>query len=363
MNSVVYVGSNDPAPGGNAVLAYRRPQSGGLSMLGSFPTRGIGVGNPAGILGPDDADQNVIVNPDGTMLFAVNGGSDTIAVFDIHADGSLSHVDGSPFPSGGVQPVSLGLAGDRLYVVNKDQDPARPSTSARPNYTGFAVSGQGRLSPIDGSTVTVGEGASPTQALISPSGDLLFGADLLAGMLQSMRIMADGRLEQRPPTPVDARPGPLGLAAHPTRPLLYAGLPGASRLAVYSYDAAGALTPVTTAPNSGRALCWISLNREATRLYTSNNADSSLSVYDLTDPMAPMEIQHLSLNGRSPFQQSMDPSGEFLYVVAVNLSDPDPASNALYELAVMPDGTLKPAAPPTILPVPVGTHAAGVAVR
>jgi hypothetical protein len=128
-----------------------------------------------------------------------------------------------------VQPVSLGMIEDRLYVVNKDQDPARPSTGAHPNSTGFWVGGEGRLSPISGSTVTVPEGASPTQAFITPGGDQMFGADLLAGVLQSMRVMPDGRLDQRLPAPVDARPpGPLGLGAHPIQPLLYVGLPGAT---------------------------------------------------------------------------------------------------------------------------------------
>jgi hypothetical protein len=40
----------------------------------------------------------VIVNRDHTLLFAVNGGSDTIAVFHINGDGTLTPVDGSPFP-------------------------------------------------------------------------------------------------------------------------------------------------------------------------------------------------------------------------------------------------------------------------
>ncbi|MGH8896601.1 MAG: lactonase family protein [Egibacteraceae bacterium] len=364
MSSVVYVESNDPAPGANAILAYRRRGNGSLSLLGSFSSNGSGFGNPDRLLGPDDSDQNVVVHPDGTLLFAVNGGSDTIAVFRIHADGSLAHVEGSPFPSGGVQPVSLGLAGDRLYVVNKAEDPGRPSTDALPNYTGFLVDRAGGLSPIPQSTVTVARGASPTQALISPSGDLLFGADLLAGVLQSLRIKPDGRLEQRPPTPVDSSPpGPLGLAAHPTQPILYVGLPGANQLGIYAYDTAGTLRPVVNAANSGQALCWISRNHDGTRLYTSNATDNSLSVYDTTNPKAPVEIQHLALDsGGSPFQQSLDPTGQFLFVVSTNLFTQNPGDNVLHELTIAPDGTLKPAPPTTILPIPPGARPAGVAV-
>ena len=88
-------------------------------------------------LGPFDSDQEIIVNSDQTLLFAVNGGSDTIAVFKIGANGALTPVAGSPFPSGGSNPVSVGLSNDDvLVVVNQDQDPGHPGLFL-PNYTSF----------------------------------------------------------------------------------------------------------------------------------------------------------------------------------------------------------------------------------
>ena len=41
-----------------------------------------------------DADQELIVNPQRTLLFAVNSSSDTIAVFHIQTDDTLSAVTG-----------------------------------------------------------------------------------------------------------------------------------------------------------------------------------------------------------------------------------------------------------------------------
>ena len=113
---VVYVESDDPA--GNAVLAFRRHDDGSLTPLpGSpFPTGGRGI-TPTFNLGPFDSDQEVIINREHTLLFAVNGGSDSIAVFHIEPDGSLTPVDGSPFPSGGSNPVSVGLSGDDVLCV------------------------------------------------------------------------------------------------------------------------------------------------------------------------------------------------------------------------------------------------------
>src|SRR5579872_2282077 len=119
--NIVYVESNVGTPGGNAILAFQRDAAGNLTPLpGSpFPTGGTGVVDLSLALGPNDADQQIITNPPRSLLFAVNMGSNSIAVFHILSDGSLSPVNGSPFPSGGVDPVSVGLAGNVLVVVNK----------------------------------------------------------------------------------------------------------------------------------------------------------------------------------------------------------------------------------------------------
>src|SRR5580765_8881585 len=96
---VLYVETNDQAPGNNAVLAYRiNPKDGSLSLLGTFPTRGTGGDDSADILGPFDHDQELVVSKDQKFLFAINGGSNTVAVFRVQGDGSLTHVKGSPFP-------------------------------------------------------------------------------------------------------------------------------------------------------------------------------------------------------------------------------------------------------------------------
>ena len=88
--NIVYVESDDPA--GNAIFAFTRGQGGQLSPLpGSpFSTGGLGI-TPTFALGPFDSDQNLIVGTVGPheFLFAVNGGSDTIAVFRDRSERAL----------------------------------------------------------------------------------------------------------------------------------------------------------------------------------------------------------------------------------------------------------------------------------
>src|SRR5262249_34858490 len=151
-----------------------------------------------------------------------------------------------------------GLAGTDLYVVNKgDQTPGGASGSVRPNYTGFHVNGNGKLHPINKSTVEVNPGSSPSQALITPDGKFLFGSDLFAlplnpapplppsippfaSLLEGFRIQPNGRLAQTPDTPrptfsdTPLPPFVLGLQAHPTQQIIYAGFVAGNHLGVYT---------------------------------------------------------------------------------------------------------------------------------
>ncbi len=368
---VIYVESNDPAK--NAIFAFKQNADGSLTQMpGSpFATGGLGVG-PSTALGPYDSDQEIITNSDHSLLFAVNGGSDTISIFQIKSDGSLTPVEGSPFPSGGSNPVSLGLSRDSiLCVVNQDQNPGHPGRGT-PNYTSFRVTEAGSLVPVKRSTYSVDDGSSPSQALISPDGSLMFGADFLGGLLRTFRIAGNGRLVPSDVQPLPAAefadsgaPAlPLGMTVHPKRRLLYVNFVTINRTAVYQYDRAGNLDFLRTVPDSGKAACWDLINKAATRLYASNTADSSISVYDIEqDPTEPIEIQKFSLKSvGGAYQFALDPTEQYLYVVTQKdvASKPDSA-NAISVLQVGPDGKLTevPSSPMT-LPVPSLVRPQGV---
>jgi 6-phosphogluconolactonase (cycloisomerase 2 family) len=200
--------------------------------------------------------------------------------------------------------------------------------------------------------------------LTSPDGSLLFGADFMGGLLRSFQINANGQLIPGAALPLPpaefadsgAPPFPLGLAVHPDRPLLYVGFVTINRLGVYRYNDSGSLRFLRTVPNSGNALCWVLLNKAATRLYTSNTGDPSISVYDLTqNPAEPIEIQKVVLrsNGNC-FQFALDPTESFLQVVTQQAAPTENVTaNALNVLKVGPDGKLTEVpSSPTLLPVP-----------
>jgi hypothetical protein len=361
-----------------------------LTRLGEFPTGGTGVhplpinpGNLGGTLGPFDSDQNLIFNWDATRIFAVNSGSDTVAVFDVKADGRLSPVKGSPFPSGGRNPVSVGLAsrGDILVVVNKDYDLTRPGFNVgqrAPNYTTFRSEGSGKLIPVPHSTIVAGQGGTrgpgnptPTQALVSPTGQLVFDADTFGTAIHSFVVRPNGRLEraasqgtpaaERAPIPPfgDLLPNPagrpfvLGLIAHPREPVFYAGFVFEGRAGVYTYNRDGEFHFVRSVA-AGLGICWLTTNASGNRLYTSNTLLNAISVLDTSDPLHPVKLQDFTLAGppAGSEQLTLDVRGAYLYVISQQaIVGMPPESNALHVLRIAPNGTIAAQTDRVVIPV------------
>lgn len=380
----VYVETNIKTTNGNSIAAFERLGDGSLKPISGSPflTGGAGVQFDGTAAGPPDSDQDIITNADHSLLFAVNSGSDTIAVFRIHGDGSLTPVKGSPFASGGNNPVSLDLVGNVLFVANKSGDPGRPS-GVLPNYTTLYVQPDGKLAPTGessndsakrfNSTVSVEVGGSPTQVHVVPGTDLAYGTDFTGGLIQRLRFNVDGKLQQLPPLALPASEFtdtttprlPLGVWHHPYLPLLYVGYVTDAKLGVYRYSLDGELKFIRAVPNSGKAICWIRTNRAGTRLYTTDTTSNSVSVYDITNPETPVEIQDLVLSGLGDaLQFDLSTDEQSLYVLSSRGSDaiPQGQGNELHSLSIASDGKISETLAPIIFHVPENTRPQGVTV-
>jgi hypothetical protein len=381
----VYVETNDPAAGQNAVLAFHRnPVNGDLRQFGKFNTGGTGQLNLPKVIGPDDGDKQVVASPDGRFLYAVNQGSDSITAFRIRGDGSLSRV--GTFDSGGVQPDSIGIADGRLYVANRGDADAGHTGTVAPNVTGFDVGRDGSLSPIPNSTVTFPVDTFATQVLVSRNGRLLF-AQLasLSGAPEGnsvvpYQVRSDGTLELAPGGSAAASDNPpiqLGLAFNPHLNVIYAGLTGARQVGVYTYDETGRTSFVGSAPDQGAAPCWCVVSSDGRTLYVATTGTDSVGVYSLADPLHPVQIQEFALRGprlgpdgttqTADFEIALDPSGRSLYVVNQSTSPTGTFAqgNQLHVLSVARDGTVsEPIAPILFSPrdVPANAHPQGIAV-
>jgi DNA-binding beta-propeller fold protein YncE len=370
----VYVESNDAQSGRNTVLAYAFRKN-GLHLLGEYPTRGTGATDP-GETGTLDAQGQLAVDRRRRLLFAVNQGSDTVAVFRLARRGSLTPVPGSPFPAGGKAPVSVGLAGPLAVVVDKADDAKRSLDAIEPVYTTFRVGEDGNLTPIS-APFRVPAGSSPTQAL-TIGRHLVVGTEE-TGPFRAFVLGADGTLHQGANSPLDPEasifaPGydgarwAVGLAVHPKRRLLYGNQASTAQLLVYTYDATGRLTFVRAVANDGSKLpCWTVVTPDGRRLYTANAGNGTVSAFELgRDPTSPHQLQTLALKyAGNPWGLALDPAGKTLFVVdprAVE-SVPRARGNRLHVLAVGSDGRLRELeSSPTRLPVSADASPLGIAV-
>jgi 6-phosphogluconolactonase (cycloisomerase 2 family) len=350
----IYGETNDS--GGNAVFAYSNDGSGNMLALAGSPflTGGTGVLAPSGG-SVNDADQEVIANTAGTLLYAVDGHSNTIGGFTINADGSLTRVPGSPAASGGHNPVSLGLTGNFLIAVNKNEDPNQDNTQTVPNYTTFTVNVDGSLTMNPGSTLNLPTGSSPSQALVVPGQHAFFGMQFLIPQIANYRVKSDGTLSERasigPPSVDDVF---LGEILHPTKKIIYAGLPGTSQVGVYKYNSTG-LSLVGTVPNNGAAICWLAVNSAGTRLYTSETESATITVYDLTTATSPVQLQQLTLAGGASTVSNLalDPTGGYLYALV---------ARSIHVLPVDGNGLISDTLAAVTIPGPLSEKPLGLAV-
>jgi 6-phosphogluconolactonase len=282
----VYVDDNT-APV-NTVAGFDRHADGSLTaMAGSpFAVGGSGTGHA-------NASQGSLqLSADGRYLLAVDAGSNEISVLRIAPDGSLRPAESSPVTSGGVDPVSIGVHGNLVYVAN-----AGPGSSlGDTNYTGFRLDAGGHLRAIPDSTYVLPNDSKPGQVLFNGDGTKVAGTRIATSEIDSFTVGGDGRLVPAPGSPYDAQAfsptqgwGQLGSEFSPTDPSeLFvsdahtaaggAAFPGLVSSFLDGLD--GTLTPVgAPVANDGGAACWIEISHDGRFLFVVNTASASISSY------------------------------------------------------------------------------------
>lgn len=369
--NLLYINSNVSVDGQNSIIALENDGAGNLSPLpGSpYPTLGTGV---AGVGDPTkdaqwDSDQETVIDPSGKLLLAVNGHSNNLSSFLINADGTLNLVAGSPVPSGGIQPASIGFLPNALgnsislaVIVNKNADPFQQNSGTVPNYTTFQVGPRGIFKMNAGSNYPLPKGAAPAQALVPPTGRAaFFGMEFLNGTVSSYTLDRQGIISKvNSLTPPGSTPYIVGGVAHPNVRGFYVGLPPQSQIGVYSYDTGMLMTYIKEVANAGMAPCWLAINKQGTRLYTSETVSGTMSVYDITNSRTPVQIQHMAVapTGTTPYPAhlKLDASGKFLYILDRN--------GFVHVLDVNGDGTVAENHTPYGLSLPAGTVPLGLSV-
>lgn len=370
---VAYVESNTLKGNSIIEIPYRASDMKQLAMS-QCPTGGTGSADltDSGVL---DANNQIAINKSQSLLFAVNQGSDTIAVFHVASNGALTPVDGSPFPSGGMGPAALGIDGDTLVVTNKAQDGVRDLSQVKPVYTSMRIDSQGRLTQLEGSSVTADLGSSPTDAYVPPQGGVVFSTEE-SGPLRGFSIGVDGKLDRASESPKDLEksdftPGfdpkkkfALGIVGNPKQRVLYIDLSTIPAVAVYRWSNDGTLDYVRAVLDSGSYLpCWNEITPDGKWLYTINADTDNVTAFDLSDPEDPQQIQTFAFESPgNPWNSAIDASGKFLVVNTPRdtLKVPQGQGNTQHVLRIGDDGKLSQVGPDVKLPVATGVNPQGL---
>jgi 6-phosphogluconolactonase (cycloisomerase 2 family) len=313
----VYTLNNDGDA--NAVVILDRHADGTLSeTLASVATGGKGLVVPSG----GDFDSQGALRIAGKRLFAVNPGSNSIAVFDILDNGGLKPVAGSPFASGGDTPLSISVHGDLVYVANQSVPFAHPTKA--PNITGFHLGKDGRLTPIVESTIEFAAGQGPADVEFNPRGTVLAATAGFqsAGDLHTYTVRPDGLLKEASGSPFKTTgvSGTVGFSwARDGHHLMMSNFRG-NAVTVFSVDPKTAAVASKGKPytNDQNGSCWTAFAPDGKTLYIANFASNSISTY------AVAADGKLKLLGSTPKRQAtrpdskdleVSPDGKYLYLV------------------------------------------------
>ncbi|MGE5209215.1 MAG: lactonase family protein, partial [Alphaproteobacteria bacterium] len=271
-----------------------------LTMVDEVATGGLGS---AGAVDPLASADALVANGDGSLLLAVNAGSDQLSSLTV--DGGFNMV--SIVSSGGEFPNSVALRGDLVYVLN---------AHGTPNISGFTVDGSGTLTPIAGSTVDLPGGASadPHDIRFSPDGSRLLVTEGGTNQIDIFDIGDDGLVTNTTTQP-SAGMVPFGFVF--TRNQVVAVTEAASAaVSTYRLTDDDMLQPISAIVQDGQAAtCWIAVTRVG-HTFVSNTPSGNLSSYQ-TAANGVLNLLHpvaASEPGSAPIDMALSRDNRSLYV-------------------------------------------------
>lgn len=161
MKSYLYTITNGRAA--NSVVGMEIMKEGALTFVkGSpFPTGGKGSLS-------SQSQNSIWIDKD--LVYAVDFGSSSFAIFSKNPDGTLARLTAKPISSHGNSPCSLCVSGGILYVLN--QGVRSSGSKAEPSLAVFAIDA-GKARYLSSSSLTLPRGESPTQVIANRQGTLL----------------------------------------------------------------------------------------------------------------------------------------------------------------------------------------------
>jgi 6-phosphogluconolactonase len=351
--TVGHVYLDDNTSGSNTIAAFDRHADGSLTSLPGSPFSAAGAGTGAGL-----ASQGAIqTTSDGRYALAVDAGSNQVSVLRIERDGALIGVPGGVVSSLGADPVSIAVHGGLVYVAN-----AGP---AAPNLTGFRLMPDGRLIPLSDGTVALPANSQPGDVLFNPTGTRLVATLVNSSQIASYTVTFGGHLRAAQGSPFAAQGvGPFGSEFRPTDPnqLFVSNAhngTGLGTVSAFNDASDGALLSIGSSPfaDEQTAPCWVVITPDGRYLFAVNTGSGTISRYTIArdGSLALLGSSTVSATGGvGAVDPGLSPDGRTLYVNESRIQ-------AVGVFAVHNGALTEEQASPVSLPA--GATAAGIAVN
>ena len=246
------------------------------------------------------------------MYVATQASAQIWGYFANFNNGNLSSLSGSPYAA---QPAATAI------VVDPAKTFAYVAESAPTNQIErFSIGSNGALTAVSGA---VPAGTNPVALAIDPGGKFLFVANQVSNNISVFSIGSDAALTEVPGSPFPSS-DPVAVAVPSTGNFLYVADQLNSAVDIFTFDSAGKLTlqgfplPLT----SGTAPSAIAINPAGTMLYVSNAQTNNVSGFliakgapNTPGDLIPITGSPFPTGGFKPVSATVDPSGQFLYVV------------------------------------------------
>ncbi|GAA5185778.1 hypothetical protein GCM10023322_30570 [Rugosimonospora acidiphila] len=258
---------------GNAVVAYDRGVDGSLRRAGTYQTGGRGGALNGSVVDHLASQGSLAYDRAHGLLYAVNAGSNTISVFDVHGDKLTRR---QQISTGGDFPVSVAVHGNLVYVLN-----ARSGGSVQ----GFLRVGDLLvrvptwhralgLEPVtDANEFT----HTPGQVAFTPDGGKLLVTTKADGNdIEVFGVDRFGGLAAKPVVNSDPDAVPFAVAFD-SRGRVVVAEAGPNAAATFALGRDGKLTYLSRTPTGQAATCWIVVTDG--HFYLSNAGSGTLSGY------------------------------------------------------------------------------------
>ncbi|MFD2614846.1 lactonase family protein [Paenibacillus gansuensis] len=324
MPNMVYMMTNMEVM--NQVVAFSRNLNGTLTFAGIFPTNGKGTGikgiNPVaasrGGIDPLSSQGALTLSPDGRFLFAANAGSHSISCFVLTNNGLPMLVDVKP--SGGVQPNSIAVFGNLLYIANAGNF----ENNYGSNISGFRIDPNGRLTAIPGSTHSLSQfNAVPSQVLFHPDGSKILVSEITTNLISVFHVNQDGTV-RGPILNESSGIQPFGSLFLSSGVLLVTEAES-NALSSYSMNRNGRLNVISgSVPTGQKATCWVAVTKDERFAFTPNTLSGTIAVYRIDRNGALTFLRNVASTPEGvptglPMDVGVSKDGRFLYALNGNL--------------------------------------------